>query len=116
MPIVVPDLAPPSVPPQWYVPPSVALAYAGKVGWNWFLGNTADLSTIGLLSAAQNRKITLALNDRESAGFTLSLLDPLAELIDPISTCVLCYRNGKLVWSGPIYTLEKSLPEMLVNV
>src|ERR1700752_4265990 len=105
----------PETPPQWYVPPSKAQSSVAT-GWNWVLGNSADLSAIGLLSAAQNRKINVALNDRESAGFTLSLLDPLAEQIEPINKCVLCYRNGKLVWSGPIYTLEKIIPDMIVNV
>jgi hypothetical protein len=84
--------------------------------WEWYVGRTSDLSIIASLHKAHNRSIKLALNDRESASFQLSLFDENAPAIKPVSTCVLCYRNKSLVWSGPIWTVQNVMPNATMQI
>lgn len=87
-----------------------------SVRWDWYLARTRDMQIIEGLPNAKGRKLTLALNDRESANFTLSMFEPAAPKIKAISTCLLAYRNNKLTWSGPIWTVSKKIPDMSVQV
>ena len=40
----------------------------------------------------------------------------MALYIEVISTCVLCYRNDELVWSGAVFTIEKDIPSLTMQV
>jgi hypothetical protein len=84
--------------------------------WEWYLGRSSDLSIIHALPNAHSRSIKLALNDRESASFQLSLFDANAADVRPVSTCVLCYRNKNLVWSGPIWTVQNVMPNATMQI
>lgn len=44
------------------------------------------------------------------------MLEDVAPKIDELSTCLLAYRNGKLTWSGPVWTVDDSLPDGSTNV
>jgi len=81
------------------------------LGWRWYLARSADLSLIDELKTAHGRGIKPKLNGAESAAFTVNTLDSVASKIVPISTCVLCYRNGTCVWSGPVWTLDETIAD-----
>lgn len=97
---------------------------APSVKWTWFLaeqvfdgsGDFIGFNQLGPLNAAHNRTITPALNGIESAAFTINTLDPTAALIESISTCIVCYRNGELQWSGPIWTIDETVGEQQETV
>ena len=86
------------------------------VDWRWYLGKSADLSLLGELDAATKRKISLALNNPESASFSINTLEDIAPKIDELSTCLLAYRNGRMKWSGPVWTVSDELPAGSVDV
>jgi hypothetical protein len=74
------------------------------------------MSLIGELDTAQNRRISPRLNAPESAAFSVRSIDAIAPFISPVDTCLLCYRNGVRRWSGPVWTLDETLPDGNVNV
>lgn len=96
--------------------PTIIKALVPAVDWRWYLANSRNLELLGELDAAQSRKIQLALNGSEQASFMINTLEPVAELINPLSTALAAYRNGKLVWTGPVWTISEGLPENSVNV
>ena len=96
--------------------PTLLKVLVPAVDWRWYLARSSNLELLGELDAAQSRKIMLALNGSESASFTINTLEEVAQLINPISTALAAYRNGKLVWTGPVWTINEGLPEGSVNV
>lgn len=90
-----------------------------SVNWRWFLaepvvddmGSFVGFNRLGTLKAAHNRQLNVALNGIESASFTINTLDTVAELMQSVTTCIVCYRNGKLKWSGPLWTIDETLAE-----
>jgi hypothetical protein len=76
--------------------------------WNWMLARSSDMSIIAELSSITSRSITPQLNAAESASFTISVLDQAAPLIQKVSTCIRCFRDGNEVWSGPVWTKAPS--------
>lgn len=80
------------------------------VDWEWYLGRSSDFTRIGSLQNASSKQITLALNNREAAGLTISPLDPIYPKIQPVTTCLLAYRNDLLAWTGPCWTDTAMMP------
>lgn len=87
-----------------------------SVDWKWYIAqptfsggifNGFDLITP--LFSARSRTLNLALNGVESASFTVHTLDAAASYINPITTALVCYRNGQLKWSGPIWTINETV-------
>lgn len=97
--------------PLLFTRPSQAYFPTPQVDWKWYLGRSSDLSLLGELNAATKKKISVALNNPESASFSINVLEDVALKIDELSTCLLAYRNGKLKWSGPVWTVDDSLPD-----
>lgn len=100
--------------------PIILLPQRPTVEWKWFLANPIfkasngafeRFSNIGLLSTATGRKLSLALNASESANFQLNTLDAIASYLNPITTCIVCYRNGQLKWSGPVWTIKEKVAD-----
>jgi hypothetical protein len=91
---------PPSVNWQWYIA-EPTYAYTGSI----FTG----FNLLAPLFAAKQRQINVALNGIESASFSINTLDPAAQYINPITNCLVCYRNGEIVWSGPIWTISETV-------
>jgi hypothetical protein len=81
-----------------------------------YLANSNDLSLIGELSGAQDKNLSVGLNKSGSFGFNLNCLDDLADDIDPITKCVIGYKNGVAKWSGPIWTVDDELPSNRIQV
>lgn len=92
--------------------------------WKWLLADSALLEAgiLGALSGASSRQLTLALNKPGSATWRLSMLDQMAHLIQPITTSLLAYKRDvdnsvwKLVWSGPVWTIQEDLPDAHMSV
>lgn len=89
-----------------------------SVDWKWYLakptfsgGLFTGFQNIAPLFSARARTLNLALNGIESASFTVNTLDAVAPYIEPISTCIVCYRNGQIKWSGPIWTISETIGE-----
>jgi hypothetical protein len=99
-------------------PSIILLPQKPTVDWKWFLaypiykasnGAFEKFQNVGLLNTATGRKLSLALNASESASFQVNTLDAIAPYITPISTCIVCYRNGQLKWSGPVWTVKEKV-------
>lgn len=95
------------------------------IDWKWFLakpifnvgtGAFEKFELLGALDAAANKSISISLNGVESASFEINILEELALQINPISTCVVCYRNGELVWSGMIWTINETVGDKIGTV
>lgn len=86
-------------------------SHTPSVDWRWFLVKTSNFSQIAELNSARSRKLQLILNHPGTATFSLNLLDPLTEYISEHNTSLICYRNGKIVWSGPIFNTEEDSKE-----
>lgn len=102
--------------PQQLIFPELELFMKPAVDWRWYLANTANLELIGELDAAQSKKISVALNNPESATFSINTLEPVAGLITPVNTSLVAYRNSRLTWSGPVWTISEELPGNNVDV
>lgn len=90
------------------------------VQWDWYLakpifatgtGAFKEFNRLGVLDTAQNKQLTLGLNNAESASFDINTLDDLAQEIEPIETCIVCYRDGELKWSGPVWTINETVAD-----
>ena len=71
--------------------------------WKWFLCKTSNLAQIVELNSAHSRNLQLMLNQPGTATFWLHLEDEKTKYVEEHKTCIVCYRNGKAVWSGPVY-------------
>lgn len=94
-----------------------------SVDWKWYIAQPtfgpsgfAGFKRLAPLFSARNRTINLALNGIESASFTVNTLDAAAKFINPVTSCVVCYRNGKLKWSGPIWTINETVGDAQEDV
>jgi hypothetical protein len=84
--------------------------------WKFILANSSDLSIIGELTNARNKSVDFALNKPGTARFQMSLVDDMAVYINEEITCILAYRNGVCLWSGPVWTISESLPDDIIDV
>ncbi len=84
--------------------------------WKFFLCNSSDMSRIGELTTARSRTLDVGLNQSGSFSCTISMSDPLASKIQPITTCILVMRSLVSVWSGPIWTLQETLPDRNIAI
>lgn len=98
---------------------------ARKPNWTWYLakpvfnkstGAFESFNRLGVLDTASNRSIVLGLNAPESAAFTINTHDLLAPAIIPVETCIVCYRNGELKWSGPVWTINETVADQQESV
>lgn len=91
--------------------------FGGEYGqWKFVLCLSSNLSSLGELRQARQKQIQLDLNRPGSLSFTFPIADPEAYLIEPVRTCVLAYRNGRLIWSGPVWTIEERILEEIMQV
>jgi hypothetical protein len=74
-----------------------------NVRWSWWLCKSSNLAQIADLTSAHSKHLQLFLNQPGSATFWLHLEDERTKYIEEHKTCIVCYRNGKAVWSGPIF-------------
>lgn len=93
--------------PLVVVSPFLSNTHTASVDWRWWLVNTSDMTQIAELNTAHDKNLQIMLNQAGSANFWLHLLDPLTELVHEHYTSIVCYRNGKAIWSGPIYTAKE---------
>jgi hypothetical protein len=86
--------------------------------WRFFLADstTSPPTLIGDLTGAQSMKLTLALNKSGGCSFDLSMMNPLADDIQPITTCIVAYKNAQAIWSGPVWTIDENLPTARMSV
>jgi hypothetical protein len=76
---------------------------SSNVSWDWWLCKTSNLGQIANLNSAHNKKLQLMLNQPGSATFWMHLEDDKCKYIEEHKTCVVCYRNGKAIWSGEVF-------------
>lgn len=74
-----------------------------NVRWDWWLCKTSNLGQITQLNSAHSKHLQLFLNQAGSATFWLHLEDEKTKYVEEHKTCLVCYRNGKAIWSGPIF-------------
>jgi hypothetical protein len=78
-----------------------------------------DMPAIGELTQARSKQFQKTLNRSGNLSFNVPLSYDLAHEIETIATCVRASKNGKPVWSGPVWqTDEKSSAsesKMVVN-
>lgn len=74
------------------------------------------MSPIGLLNRATSRQLSVGLNQAGEVSFSLSIYDRMADPIQPLSTCIVVYRNGTAIWSGPVLSVEEDGPSASLRV
>lgn len=86
----------------------------------------APLVKIGELTAARGKRVEIMRNRAGSCSFTIPVWDDLAyEILDKVDLgdvrgsvrkCVRVLRNDVTKWSGPIWTINGSLPEGMLQI
>jgi hypothetical protein len=85
--------------------------------WKFILAQSSNLESIGdLTNRASAKQLQLGLNRSGTASFNIPITDEMADDLVPLSTCIKAYKNDVLIWSGPIWTIEESLPDNQINV
>jgi hypothetical protein len=75
-----------------------------SVSWRFWLCRSFDLGQIAELTTnAHQKKLNLILNQAGICTFWMHLEDEKCQYIQEHTTCIVAYRNGKAIWSGPIY-------------
>jgi hypothetical protein len=87
-----------------------------SVNWKFLLAHSGNLEPIGELARARGKRLSVGINKNESLNLSYRIEDPLSDEISVADKCILCYRNNTLVWSGPIWTIEESLPSNTMNI
>lgn len=80
------------------------------VEWRFRLADSATFEDILELTEARQRQLQLFLNKPGSLSFELPLESAQALKVKSVTTCVKAYRDGELVWSGPVWTIQDSAP------
>lgn len=76
---------------------------------NWRLELTnLNYVPMGEILNAAERKVTIALNKLDTCAFRMRMDNPLAELIATTAGFVKAWRNGVLVFYGPVITAEEN--------
>jgi hypothetical protein len=84
--------------------------------FRWVLANSSDLSRLGELTQGRSRTLTVGLNRPGSASVTLPLDYRLSDAAAVLETCLLVYYRDRIVWSGPVWTIEEAVPEDRVTL
>lgn len=80
------------------------MAQSPSVSWRFWLCRSSDLGQIAEITTnIHQKKLNLILNQAGTLSFWMHLEDEKCQYIEEHTTCIVCYRNGKAVWSGPIY-------------
>lgn len=80
-----------------------------NVGWSWWLCRKSDLGQIADLTAcAHNKKLELMLNRAGKVTCSLDLENENTKYIEELTTCLICYRNTKPIFGGPIYICNEN--------
>lgn len=83
------------------------------MSWRFELADSSTFSKIGELTQAGQRSLILTLNRPGAFSFQLPLDDEMASFIEERITCVLVKKDGVVVWSGPVWTIEETAPNTL---
>lgn len=86
-------------------PPTELVSATGL--WTLWLADATTMTRIAPLTYATQRRIQMDLNRPGTLTFTYPLSDPTADSIQPVSTCVMAYRDGVLRWSGPVWATDE---------
>lgn len=84
--------------------------------WKFILANSSDLSAISDVQGAWDKTLNLIHNRSGNASLRVRMDDPIWSGIEPIKHCIIAYRNAVPMWSGPIWTMEESLPENRMTI
>lgn len=77
--------------------------------WQFYLADSKDLSNTQELTQARGRTLSLTLNQPGTLSFTYPITDEFAPLINPIVSAIKAYRNGVVVWSGFVSTIDEDI-------
>jgi hypothetical protein len=81
------------------------------------LVNSSDLSGVAdLTQRAHDKQLTVGLNKGGSFSFTVPLEESALASVVPVATAVVVRKDDQVVWSGPIWTMEETVPESQMNV
>lgn len=85
--------------------------------WRFFLANSSDLSVISEITyEAQEKALSLQLNRPGSFSCRINIKSEFIQGIEPLRHCVIAYKDGKAVWSGPIFVIQESMPGNAVSI
>lgn len=75
----------------------------------FWIGTSSTMAQVAKLTRINSASINLQLNNAGSVSLTLDRSDVyVVSAAVPLTNCLLVYRNGFLVWSGPIWTVQES--------
>lgn len=74
----------------------------------FWVGNSSDLSRVARLTRISQASINLQLNNSGNVSLVVDSRDPNKAFLQPISRCILVYRDGALVWSGPVWMVDET--------
>lgn len=94
-----------------FSPVTPATGTVKSIDFRWILAQSSDLTPIGELHRASARQLTVGLNRAGNTSIRLPIDDNLAAAASVLTTCIIVYYRDKPVWSGPVWTIEDSLPD-----
>lgn len=75
----------------------------------FWIGTSSTLAPQRRVTRINSASLNLQLNNAGTVSLTIDRADPVISFVaTPLSNCILVYRNGFLVWSGPIWTVDES--------
>lgn len=73
--------------------------------WKFFLANSDDLSVnADITNQSRDKTLTVSHNRPGSFSFNTNLTLENVDYTQTLNKCVLCVKNGVIVWSGPIWS------------
>lgn len=78
--------------------------------FSFYVAQSSNLAILYKINKYSGVNLSLKLNTPGTLSMTIDGQDQsyLQNAIVPVSRCILVYRNGALVWSGPIWTVDET--------
>lgn len=75
----------------------------------FWVGTSSTMARIARIDRINSATINMQLNNAGSVQLVLDRSDPaISNVSVPITNCLLVYRDGTLVWSGPVWTVDET--------
>lgn len=85
-------------------------------GWKYLLANSFDLSVIGEIRSAHDRKLSVDLTKTGSADCWMPIQDRLSGEVVPWKTCIIAQHDNDYFWSGPVKSRSADLANGRVTI
>ncbi len=86
-------------------------------GWQILVANSSDLEIIADITyEAKNKQIQLGLNQAGVFNCSSNTNSFYTDYFYPLKYCIIAKRNGRIVWSGPIWNVQQSFDSEQISI